>query len=57
MILTLTDEERNTLRQILKSYLGDLRVEIRRTDNSQFKEPLKHEREVVLRLIKHLDSD
>jgi len=54
--LTLTGEEQEFLVQTLKSYLSDLRPEISRTDNPQFKARLKHEAEIVQRLIEKLQS-
>ncbi len=39
--------EAATLREILESYLGDLRMEIAATDAQEFREALKRREEVV----------
>ena len=39
--LVLSAEESNLLREILESYLGDLRMEISNTDSMDFREMLK----------------
>ena len=39
--LELTAEEAETLTEILRSYLSDLRMEIARTDDRHFRENLK----------------
>jgi hypothetical protein len=45
--IELTDEERETLRHILNVDLGALEIEIQRTDHREFKELLKHRRDVL----------
>lgn len=56
MILTLTGEEQEFLLRTLNSYLSDLRAEITRTDNLQFKARLKHHEGIVRELIEKLES-
>ena len=48
--LNLTDTEAVTLREVLESYLSDLRMEIADTDQMDFRENLK-QKEVVLKKI------
>ena len=48
--LNLSDNEVSTLREVLRSYLSDLRMEIADTDQMAFREKLKQE-EVVLKKI------
>jgi hypothetical protein len=48
--LDLTDEEKSVLAEILESNLGDIRGEIRETDNHEYKAMLKL-REAVIRKI------
>jgi hypothetical protein len=45
--LEVTDEEAHLLREVLRSYLTDLRGEIVDTDNPEFKRTLRHERELL----------
>ena len=47
MKLILNVEERDELIRILDNYNKDLRIEVRRTKNSQFKEELKDEQMIV----------
>ncbi|MBI4591024.1 MAG: hypothetical protein HY725_19530 [Candidatus Rokubacteria bacterium] len=56
MTLMLTDEEHEFLLETLKSRLGDLRREITRTDNRQFRARLKRHEEIVEGLIERLAS-
>ncbi len=46
--------EAATLREILESYLGDLRMEIAATDAQEFRETLKQREEVVKAVIQRL---
>jgi len=54
--LELTDEEGHLLREVLRSYLKELRGEIVDTDNVAFKRNLKHERELLDGLAARLDG-
>jgi hypothetical protein len=56
MQLELTDEEAHLLREVLRSYLTDLRGEIVDTDNPEFKRRLKHERELLDVIAQRLDE-
>ncbi len=47
-------EEASTLREILESYLGDLRMEIAATDAMDFRETLKAREELVKSVIQRL---
>lgn len=51
--IELTDDEAQMLRQVLESYLSDLRMEIADTDSWQFREQLK-EKELFLKRILRL---
>lgn len=50
--LTLTDEERQTLLYLLDNCIAELKEEIHETDRAEYKEMLKHRKEVLLRLWK-----
>jgi hypothetical protein len=52
--LELSPEEFSLLREILTSTLGELRVEISRTDSRDFRDGLKEREAVVRRLIDRL---
>lgn len=54
MILTLSSAEQEVLRQILESYLSDLRVQIAHTDNPRFKVRLRDQEQIVQGLIERL---
>ncbi|MBZ5551165.1 MAG: hypothetical protein LAO21_00495 [Acidobacteriia bacterium] len=49
--ISLTEEEKEVLIQILEEYLSDLRIEIAHTDDTSFREPLKGKKEAVGRII------
>jgi hypothetical protein len=55
--ITLTPEEAATLRDVLSSYLSDLRMEVADTDSSQFRENLKREEAMLKRLLQQLDTE
>jgi hypothetical protein len=48
--LELSSEEAYVLREALESYLSDLRMEIADTDRKDFREQLKHRRELLERV-------
>lgn len=54
--LELTREEAIELQEILREYLLNLRAEIRDTDSSDFKEQLRTEKGVVVKIIEHLEA-
>jgi CBS domain-containing protein len=53
--LELTAEEGETLGFVLRSYLGDLRMEIADTDLFEFRERLKRREEILKRILAELD--
>lgn len=54
--ITLTQEEAATLRDVLSSYVSDLRMEVADTDSSQFRERLKREETMLMKLLQQLDT-
>jgi hypothetical protein len=54
--ITLTQEEAATLREVLSSYVSDLRMEIADTDSMQFREDLKHREALLNKLLQQLDA-
>ena len=48
--LELTSEEAYVLRETLESYLSDLRMEIADTDRKDFRDQLKHRKELLERI-------
>ena len=55
MQLTLSGDEAEMLRKVLESYLGDLRMEIARTDSRDYRGMLKREAGFLRRVIEELD--
>ena len=56
MHIELDDEETAVLAQALRSYLSDLAGEISHTDSAEFREQLKHERDVLQRITESLHA-
>jgi hypothetical protein len=56
MQLHLTDEEAHLLREVLRSYLKELRGEIVDTDNAEYKRNLRRERESLDTIAARLDE-
>ena len=54
--LKLNQEQRETLKESLTSYLSDLRLEIADTDNLDFREKLKHQEIVLNDVLAMLES-
>jgi len=54
MQLTLTDHEAQLLRQVLESYLKELRGEIVDTDNPAFRRELRDERDALAAVAERL---
>jgi predicted RNA binding protein with dsRBD fold (UPF0201 family) len=54
--LTLTTEEAETLREVLDSYLSDLRMEIADTDAMEFREKLKEQEASLRKLLQRLEA-
>ncbi len=52
--IELTDEESAALREVLQSTISDLHSEIIHTDSFDYRERLKHEREVLSAILKRL---
>lgn len=48
--ITLTEEERQTLLYLLEDCISDLKGEIHETDRAEYREMLKHRKEVLNRL-------
>jgi hypothetical protein len=55
--LDLTTEEQQILAEVLESYLSDLRYEIANTDSQDFRDKLKHRKEVLQKALKELGRD
>jgi hypothetical protein len=55
--ITFTQEEAAALRDILRSYLSDLRMEVADTDSMQFREHLKREEVLLKKLLQQLDAE
>ena len=55
MQLTLTDHEAQLLRQVLESYLRELRSEIVGTDNASFRHELRDERDALTAMAERLE--
>jgi hypothetical protein len=54
MNIEITDEEREVLKHVLKTYLSDLRGEIYKTESHTFKPPLKNEERIIKSLQERL---
>ena len=56
MPLELTDEETTVLSEVLESVLGELRVEVRRTQTRTYHDDLKHREALLEGLLEKLRS-
>ncbi len=56
MIITLSPQEAEQLRRIVRQYYMELRAEIYHTDSSQFKQGLKSEEAQLERLLEKLEA-
>lgn len=54
--IELTQSEADTLRQVLESYLSDLRVQISATDLKDFRDELRETRKVLEDIVERLDA-
>ena len=54
MVINFTDEECEVLRRALTSYVGDLREEITKTEQHEWLEGLRRERDILGRVIERL---
>ena len=52
--ITLTEEEKLTLRDLLQCCLAELRVEIHHTDDRDFKDMLKNRKNVLVKILDEL---
>jgi len=55
--LSLTQEEAAALREVLSTYLSDLRMEIADTDSMRFREGLKRQEVLLKKLLQQLDAE
>lgn len=54
--IDLTTDEIEVLRDVLDSYLSDLRMEIADTDRMGFREMLKHRKRIIAKVLEALPS-
>jgi len=54
--LEMTDQERETLIQVLENHLSDLRMEIGDTDNKDYRDMLKSQKETLLKILQTLQG-
>ena len=54
--ITLSDEEASSLRNVLESYLSDLRMEIADTERMDFRDGLKRQEEFLNGLLARLSA-
>jgi hypothetical protein len=57
MQFNISNEERGLLLSILNAYRGNLRTEVYRTEGTDFKKQLRHEEELLDRLLSELQSE
>lgn len=57
MRLELTSAQAGELREILASYLGDLRMEVSQTDSMDYRERLKERERFIKELLERLARD
>jgi len=55
--IELTQDEAETLRGVLESYLSDLRMEIADTDRLDFRNSLKQRKQVIIKVLDALPAD
>ncbi len=55
--LDLTEDEAKVLRIVIDSYLSDLRMEIADTDRKDFREMLKHRKQVLIKVLDELTNN
>jgi hypothetical protein len=55
--MQLSPEEALLLRDILESYLDDVRGEVHHTDSFEYREDLKHEEATLKKLLQQLQPD
>ena len=52
--LDVNDDEKTILKEVLESYLSDLRMEIADTDRMEFRDMLKERKAVLIKVIEAL---
>jgi hypothetical protein len=52
--LDINPQEQKILKEVLESYLSDLRMEIADTDSQDYREKLKHRKDVLNKVVKVL---
>jgi len=57
MVITITEEERAALEVILADALAEVREEIYRTENFEFKESLKQRKSIIEHLLGKLQAE
>jgi hypothetical protein len=57
MNLELTQQEAEVLKNLLKERVLELRAEIRKADDSEFKEKLRQEKEIFKSILKKLGEE
>ncbi len=55
-MLELTDEEIEVVRDVLAHVIGEMNMEVFRTDTHNFKQLLKHRREVLEKVLSRLET-
>jgi hypothetical protein len=55
--MQLSTEEALLLREILESYLGDVRDEVHHTDSFEYRDELKHKEATLKKLLQQLQPD
>jgi hypothetical protein len=55
--MQLSAEEALLLREIIESYLGDLRAEVHHTETVEYREGLKHREATLKKLLEQLEPD
>jgi hypothetical protein len=55
--IQLSPEEVLLLREILESYLGDLRAEVHHTETFEYRDTLKHKEATLEKLLQQLQPD
>lgn len=56
MQLELNNQEQQTLTEVLRSFLSDLRTEISHTDRKAYREQLKDQDQVVRQILSRVDQ-
>ena len=57
MHIDITSEEAGMLKEVLETYLSDLRMEISSTDKMSFREEMKEKEDFLKRLIQKLGEE